>query len=165
MTASGVVGHLSGIRIAPGLRSRTAYAAGVRKAKPQGRLVTCSCGTQEDNVVTHRAALAEIDASVDIMYTLLNGGRQGAISACRDRGIAQIGNARDWAVAEPGVFVASSIADTGRLVYRCLDDIACGRLTRGDRSYRGRLTHTGSARRSHAVAWRRLEPDPRRAGR
>ncbi|MBL8377542.1 MAG: BMP family protein [Burkholderiales bacterium] len=132
MTKSGVVGHLSGIRIAPGLRGRAAYAAGVLTANPQARLVTCFCGTQEDNTVTHRAAIAEIDAGVDIMYTMLNGGRQGAIAACRERGIAQIGNVRDWTVAEPDVFVASAVADTGRLVYRWLEDIVCGRLTRGE---------------------------------
>ncbi|MBL8382694.1 MAG: BMP family protein [Burkholderiales bacterium] len=132
MTRSGVVGHLSGIRIAPGLRSRAAYAAGVRAANPQARLVTCFCGTQEDNAVTRRAADAEIDAGVDILYTMLNGGRQGAIEACRARGVAQIGNVRDWTTAEPDVFVASAIADTGRLVVAWLDDVVAGRLVRGE---------------------------------
>ncbi|MFN0163045.1 MAG: BMP family protein [Burkholderiales bacterium] len=132
MTESGVVGHLSGIRIAPGLRSRAAYAAGVQRANPQARLVTCFCGTQEDNAVTRRAAVAEIDAGVDIMYTMLNGGRQGAIDACRERGVAQIGNVRDWTAAEPDVFVASAVADTGRLVYKWLEDIVTGRLAHGE---------------------------------
>lgn len=117
MTRSGVVGHLSGIRIAPGLRSRAAYAAGVRKTNPQARLVTCFCGTQDDNAVSKRAALAEIDAGIDIMYTMLNTGRAGAIEACRERGILQIGNAGDWTRIHPDVFIASAIADTGRLVY------------------------------------------------
>ena len=117
MTRTGLVGHLSGIRIAPGLRSRAAYAAGVARTNPQARLVTCFCGTQDDSAVAKRAALTEIDANVDIMYTMLNSGRDGAIEACRERGIAQIGNACDWTQIDPDVFIASAIADTGRLVY------------------------------------------------
>lgn len=117
MTRTGIVGHLSGIRIPPGLRSRVAYAAGVRRTNPAARLMTCFCGTQDDNAVSKRAALAEIDAGIDILYTMLNTGRPGAIEACRERGVPQIGNARDWTQVDPQVFVASAIADTGRLVY------------------------------------------------
>jgi len=134
LTRSGVVGHLSGIRIPPGLRSRVAWAAGVRTTHPGARIITCFCGTQDDNAVSKRAALAEIDAGVDILYTMLNTGRSGAIEACRERGIRQIGNARDWTRVDPEVFVASAIADTGRLVYDWLvrvlaDPQAPGRLT------------------------------------
>jgi basic membrane protein A len=132
LTQSGVVGHLSGIRIAPGLRSRAAYAQGVRHTNSQARLVTCFCGTQEDNAITYRAALAEIDAGVDILYTMLNSGRRGAIDACRERGVRQIGNVRDWTLAEPDVFIASAIADTGRLVEAWVDDVMHGRLTHGE---------------------------------
>jgi basic membrane protein A len=132
MTRSGIVGHLSGIRIAPGLRSRAAYAQGVRETDPAVRLLTCFCGTQEDNTITHRHALAEIDAGADILYTMLNGGRIGAIDACRERGARQIGNVRDWTAVDPDVFVGSAIADTGRLVERWIDDIVAGRLVRGE---------------------------------
>lgn len=117
MTQSGVVGHLSGIRIPPGLRSRVAWAAGVRATNAQARIVTCFCGTQDDHEVARRVTLAEIDAGVDILYTMLNTGRSGAIDACRERGIVQIGNARDWTRVDPNVFIAAAIADTGRLVY------------------------------------------------
>ena len=134
LTRSGVVGHLSGIRIPPGLRSRVAWAAGVRATNPAARLVTCFCGTQDDNAVAKRVALAQIDAGVDVLYTMLNTGRVGAIEACRERGIAQIGNARDWTRVDPEVFIASAIADTGRLVHNWLtrvlaDPTAPGCLT------------------------------------
>ena len=132
LTRSGVVGHLSGIRIAPGLRSRAAYAAGVRHSNPNARLLTCFCGTQEDNAVTYRAAKAEIEAGVDVLYTMLNGGRRGAIDACRERRVAQIGNVRDWTMVEPDVFVASAIADTGRLVFSWVGDVIEGNLPTGE---------------------------------
>ena len=131
-TQSGTVGHLSGIRIAPGLRSRAAYAAGVRYANPQAKLLTCFCGTQEDNAVTYRAARAEIDAGADVIYTMLNGGRRGAIEACRESRIRQIGNVRDWTTVEPEVFIGAAIADTGRLVHTWIDDVLNARLIGGE---------------------------------
>ena len=132
LTQTGVVGHLSGIRIAPGLRSRAAYAEGVRHSNPKARLLTCFCGTQEDNAVTYRAAKAEIEAGVDVLYTMLNGGRTGAIDACREGHVAQIGNVRDWTIVEPDVFVASALADTGRLVVKWIEDVVGGRLASGE---------------------------------
>ena len=132
LTQSGTVGHLSGIRIAPGPRSRAAYAAGVRHGNPGARLLTCFCGTQEDNAVTYRAARAEIDAGADVIYTMLNGGRRGAIEACRERGVSQIGNVRDWTTVDPEVFVGAANADTGRLVHAWIDDVMNARLVDGE---------------------------------
>jgi basic membrane protein A len=132
LTRSGVVGHLSGIRIAPGLRSRAAYAHGVRHSNPSARLVTCFCGTQDDNQVAFRAALAEFDQGVDILYTMLNYGRTGSIEACRERRVPQIGNVRDWTIVHPDVFVASALADSGRLVEVWVDEILSGKLVGGE---------------------------------
>ena len=132
LTRSGVVGHLSGIRIAPGLRSRAAYAHGVRHANPSARLVTCFCGTQDDNQVAFRAALAELDQGADILYTMLNYGRTGSIDACRERRVPQIGNVRDWTTVHPDVFVASALADSGRLVEIWVDEILSGKLVHGE---------------------------------
>jgi basic membrane protein A len=132
LTRSGVVGHLSGIRIAPGLRSRAAYAHGVRHSNPSARLVTCFCGTQDDNQVSFRAASAEFDQGVDILYTMLNYGRSGSIDACRERRVPQIGNVRDWTTVHPDVFVASALADSGRLVEIWVDGILSGKLLSGE---------------------------------
>ncbi len=132
LTRSGTVGHLSGIRIAPGLRSRAAYAAGVRHANPSAKLLTCFCGTQEDNSVAYRAARAEIDAGADVIYTMLNGGRRGAIEACREGRIWQIGNVRDWTTVDPDVFIGAAVANTGRLVHTWIDDVLRGRLVAGE---------------------------------
>ena len=62
---------------------------------------------------------------------LENGRCDGAIDACRERRVARIGNVRDWTVVEPDVFVASAIADTGRLVYKWIEDMVEGRLVTG----------------------------------
>jgi basic membrane protein A len=96
LTRSGTVGHMSGIRVVPGLKGRAAFAHGLRASRPDARLLTNFSGNQDDTALARRIALAEVDAGADIIFTMLNAGRSGAIDACRERGIRQIGNVRDW---------------------------------------------------------------------
>jgi len=95
-TTTGIVGHMSGIRVVPGLKGRAAFANGIIHANPATRLLTNFSGNQDDNVLSKRVATAMIDARADIIFTMLNAGRTGAIEACRERGVKQIGNVRDW---------------------------------------------------------------------
>jgi basic membrane protein A len=126
LTKTGVVGHMSGIRVTPGLKARAAFADGVKTANPQARLLTNFSGTQDDNAVSKRIALAMIDAKVDHIYTMLNAGRTGAIEACRERGIKQLGNVRDWVAAMPDVFIGSAVADSGIAFFDAVRDYARG---------------------------------------
>lgn len=131
MTKTGVVGHMSGIRVAPGLKGRAGYAAGVAHVAPNVRLVTNFSGNQDDNVLSKRVAAAMIDAGADIIFTMLNAGRQGAIEACRDKGAQQIGNVVDWTAIVPEVFVASACADSGRALYQAIADKTGGTFKPG----------------------------------
>ncbi|MEM9393092.1 MAG: BMP family ABC transporter substrate-binding protein [Pseudomonadota bacterium] len=123
LTQSGIVAHLSGHRVPPGLKGRAAFAAGVAHADCSVDLLTSFCGTQDDGSVTYQWASAQIKAGADILFTMLNGAREGAARACREHGVWQIGNALDWVARDPGVFAASAIAriDTG--VYRAIADM------------------------------------------
>jgi len=128
LTQSGTVAHLSGHRVPPGLKGRAAFAAGVSHADPSVGVLTGFCGTQDDGEVTYRWASAQIAAGADILFTMLNGARAGAVRACREHGTRQIGNAMDWVAHDPDVFVASAIAriDTG--VYRAVQDMVRGHV-------------------------------------
>jgi basic membrane protein A len=130
-TRSGVVGHMSGIRVVPGLKGRAGYAAGVAFANPKAKLLTTFSGNQDDNALSKRVATAMIAAGADIIFTMLNAGRQGAVEACRDKGVAQIGNVVDWTAIAPDVFVASAVADSGRALFAAVADKAAGRFTPG----------------------------------
>uniref|UniRef100_UPI003569F506 BMP family ABC transporter substrate-binding protein n=1 Tax=Actibacterium sp. TaxID=1872125 RepID=UPI003569F506 len=110
LTRSGVVGHLSGHRVRPGLKGRAAFVAGVKHDAPEVKVLTGFCGTQDDSAVTRRWAEAEIAEGVDVIFTMLNDARRGAIEACRAGGARQIGNALDWVEKVPDVFVASALA-------------------------------------------------------
>ena len=124
LTKSNVVGHMSGLRVRPGLNARAAFAGGLASTNPRARLLTNFSGTQDDAAVAKRIALAQIDAGADLIFTMLNAGRAGAIEACRERGVKQIGNVRDWVAAMPDVFVASAVADAGVAVFRAGRDLS-----------------------------------------
>lgn len=58
---------------------------------------------------------------------MLDGGRPGAIAACRAAGIRGIGNVRDWTAEDP-VFLASAIADNGVAVEAAIAAFLSGRF-------------------------------------
>lgn len=130
-TRTGVVGHMSGIRVTPGLKGRAAYLNGVRHANPSVKVLTNFSGNQDDNALSRTVAAAMIAARADIIFTMLNTGRTGAIEACREGGARQIGNVRDWTLVVPEVFVASAIADVGRAVFNAAEEVAMSRFEGG----------------------------------
>lgn len=134
LTQSGVVGHISGIRVRPGLLGRAAYAAGVAAADPKVRLLTTFCGTQDDASIAERVAKAQIGAGADVIFTMLNAAMPGAIAACRFGAVRLIGNVRDWVAIDNQVFAASAMADVGLGVYRACRDFAQG-------AWRGKQVH------------------------
>lgn len=125
-TKTGTVGHLSGHRVPPGLKGRAAFVAGVAYADPDIRVLTGFCGTQDDSAVTQDWAAAEIAEGADIIFTMLNDARSGAIEACRKGGARQIGNALDWVATDPDVFVASAIARIDLGVKQAISDMVAG---------------------------------------
>lgn len=131
MTRTGIVGHMSGIRVRPGLKGRAGYAAGVRATNSQVKLLTNFSGNQDDNPLSRRIALAQIDAGADIIFTMLNAGRDGVSQACRDRNKRQIGNVIDWVNVDPAIFIGSAIADVGIGVYNAIRDMKNGRFSTG----------------------------------
>ncbi|MDQ8020848.1 MAG: BMP family protein [Moraxellaceae bacterium] len=145
LTKSNVVGHISGIRVVPGLKGRAAYAAGVKHTNPNARLLTNFCGTQDDVARAKQVALAEINAGADVIFTMLNAGRGGATQACREKGAKQIGNVRDWYPDAPDVFIASAIADVSLGAPQALGDILAGRFRPGSFNRIG-LENTGAVR-------------------
>lgn len=111
MTKSSVVGHISGIRVPPGLKGRGGFYNGLMHTKPDATFLTTFAGNQDDVALAGRAAQAEIDGGADIIFTMLNAGRQGASDAMRAAKVRQIGNVIDWTTVDPEVYVASALAD------------------------------------------------------
>lgn len=130
-TRTGVVGHMSGIRVRPGLKGRAGFAAGVRDTNPQVRLLTNFSGNQDDNALSKKIALAEINGGADVIFTMLNAGRNGVTEACRERRVRHIGNVIDWVGVDPQVFVASAIADVSMAAFEAIQDAQRGAFGAG----------------------------------
>ncbi|WP_049913012.1 BMP family protein [Halococcus thailandensis] len=113
LTESDVVGHISGIRVPPGLKGRAAYAAGVAHTNPDATLLTTFAGDQDDADLARRVAEAQIERSADTIFTMLNTGRSGAITAADEHGIDLFGNVGTWYPDHPETFVGSAVADVG----------------------------------------------------
>jgi basic membrane protein A len=126
LTETDVVGHISGIRVPPGLKGRGAFYHGLQHTNPDAKFLTIFAGDQDDNELSRRVATEEIDAGADVIFTMLNAGRTGAIEAMRERGVKQIGNVRDWYPDHPDVFVASAIADVSIPGLQAARDLAAG---------------------------------------
>jgi basic membrane protein A len=135
-TASGVVAHLSGERVAPGLRGRAAFAGGLGHAAPQARFLTRFTSDQHDAATAAEAVEAFADAGADLLFAMLDGAREGAIAACRARGVRQIGNVRDWTTDGP-VFAASAVADGAWACAQPIRDLAAGRFVAGSEHMMG----------------------------
>jgi basic membrane protein A and related proteins len=130
-TQTGIVAHLSGIRVRPGLKGRAAFAHGVRHANPRAAFLTCFCGHQDNDAVAETAARKLIGEGADRLFTMLNSGRSGAIAACKDLGCRQIGNVDDWTIRDPKVFIGSACADVGRGVELAIGDFMAGQFPAG----------------------------------
>jgi basic membrane protein A len=126
LTETGVVGHISGIRVRPGLVGRAAFYAGLMTTNPDATFLTTFSGDQDDADLNRAVAEAQIAQGADIIFTMLNAGRIGAIEACQAAGISQIGNVRDWHEVYPDVFVASAIANVSMAGLRAAQDVANG---------------------------------------
>ena len=64
-----------------------------------------------------------LDKGADIVFTMLNGARQGTIEACRKKNVSQIGNALNWCQMEPDVFIGSAIARIDLGVMQAIADM------------------------------------------
>lgn len=127
-TKTGVVGHMSGIRVTPGLKGRAGFVDGVRHANPDVKVLTNFSGNQDDNALSHKVASAMIAERADIIFTMLNAGRTGVTNACREKRAFQIGNVIDWTKVAPDVFVASAVANAGLGLFNAAADLTNGKF-------------------------------------
>lgn len=130
LTRTGTVAHLSGEKVKPGLKGRAAFIHGFQSAGGRAFLTTFT-GDQHDVDLTERYADALFDQGADVVFAMIDGGRAGLVRACQRRGVAHIGNVVDWVAKAPDEFIASAVADSGRLLAQIIDDAARGVLPLG----------------------------------
>ncbi|PWS34789.1 BMP family ABC transporter substrate-binding protein [Falsiroseomonas bella] len=122
-----IAAHLSGEPVPPGLRGRAGFAAGLRHARPDAQLLTGFCGNQHDPPLAEAWTRAQAAAGAAVQFAMLDGGRSGAIAACKETGMRAIGNVRDWTEEDP-VFLASAIAENGVTIEAAIAAFLAGRF-------------------------------------
>lgn len=131
LTRSGAVGHLAGARSIPAQHMRAGFFAGLTSVQPQARFLSTFTGSDDNAELARQVAVAQIDAGADVLFTMLGAGESGAIAACREHDVRQIGTVRDWVAAMPDAFVASAVADPGYAIYMAARDLR-DNLLKGD---------------------------------
>lgn len=132
LTQTGVVGHISGIRVTPGLKGRGGFYNGLMHTNPDAKFLTIFAGNQDDNELSERVAKAEMEQGADYIFTMLNAGRQGAIEAMRGTNTKQFGNVIDWTEIEPEIFAGSAIANVSIPIVEAVRDYVSGNWRGGD---------------------------------
>lgn len=126
-TQSDVVGHISGAWPKPGLIGRAAFYDGVKHVNPDAKFLTWFTGDLDNTDINAQAAAAEIASGADVIYTMLNAGRQGVIDEIKshDGQVRHIGNVSDWTQVDAS-FVGSAVADASVAILSAARDFTTG---------------------------------------
>ena len=111
-----------------GLKGRAAFAHGVRAVGNNCRLLTTFIGNQHDPERAYAVAHDLRHGGADIVFAMIDGGRDGVTQACRELDMRQIGNVLDWVERDPAVFLASAVADSGSCALQAIEDHADNRF-------------------------------------
>jgi basic membrane protein A len=126
-TRTDVVGHISGAWPQPGLIGRAAFYDGVKHVNPDAKFLTWFTGDLDNTDINAQAAAAEIGQGADVIYTMLNAGRQGVIDEIKshDGKVRHIGNVSDWTQVDTS-FVGSAVADASVAILNAARDFTTG---------------------------------------
>ncbi len=129
MSNAGRVGHLSGAWPQPGLNARAAFYNGLISIRPNAKFYSTFTGNLDDLEINKYAASRQLEQGVDVIYTMLNGGRAGATEVIKEKAADtyEIGNVIDW-TKEDDVFIGSAVADSSIAIYNAAKDFREGKL-------------------------------------
>lgn len=129
----GQIAHLSGDPVRPGLVGRAAFAQGVLLQSGEPLRHTGFNGNQHDVELAVRSSRYYADRGVRLIFTMMDGGREGVDAVCRERGLRQIANVRNWVETDPDLYWASAVADSGWAIEQAVQDFVHGSLALGAR--------------------------------
>jgi len=123
-TKSNVVGHISGAWPKPGLMGRGAFYDGLMYVNPKAKFITWFTGDLDSTEINKDAAKGEIKYGADVIYTMLNAGRQGVIDEVKSYNgkVRHIGNVSDWTQVDE-TFIGSAVADSSVAIYNAARDL------------------------------------------
>jgi basic membrane lipoprotein Med (substrate-binding protein (PBP1-ABC) superfamily) len=122
MSASNVFGSVGGYPIPEVNLLINAFRMGVREVNPDASFLNGFIGAWFDPARAKEAAMAQIDAGVDILF----GERIGTADAAQERGVKAIGSLIDYTPRYPGTVFANAIWNYGPTIEAIVADIQAG---------------------------------------
>lgn len=111
MTQTGIVGQIGGADVSEIHRGHAAFLIAAQKVNPDVRVLTSFIGDFNDLAGAKEAALSQIDAGADMLWTTGDGIGLAVISACTDRGLNCMGNVANVIEAAPETVIATYVYD------------------------------------------------------
>ena len=128
MTKSNVVGTVAAMAIPEVNRLSNAFCAGAKEVNPAVKCKFTFIGSFFDPPKAKEAAIAQIEAGVDVIYAE----RFGVIEAAAERGIPAIGNMSDQSELAPDTVVTSVVWDMWPTVKQVISLVQAGVFTAQD---------------------------------
>jgi basic membrane protein A len=140
MSKSGVVGAVAAMGIPEVNRLVNAFFVGAREANPNVKKKVAFIGSFFDPPKAKEAALAQIDAGVDVIYAE----RFGVIEAAKEKGILAISNMSDQSELAPDTVITGPIWDMYPTVQQAIKLVQAGVFTAMDYGDFSRMVKGGS---------------------
>jgi basic membrane protein A len=140
MSKSGIVGAVAAMGIPEVNRLVNAFFAGAREANPDVKKKVAFIGSFFDPPKAKEAALAQIEAGVDVIYAE----RFGVIEAAKEKGILAISNMSDQHELAPDTVVTGPIWDMYPTVQQAVKLVQAGVFTAMDYGDFSRMVKGGS---------------------
>ncbi len=128
LTETGVVGVVGGVPVPEVNRITNAFIMGAQAVNPGVEAKVSFINSWFDPAAAKEAALAQIDAGVDVLYAE----RFGVIEAAQEKGLIVVGNMSDQAELAPDTVVTSVTWNMGPTAAYIIDQVGGGTYTAQD---------------------------------
>lgn len=126
MTESNIIGQVGGADVAEIHRGHAAFMLAAQSVNPDVRVLTTFVGDFNDLAGAKEAALSQIDAGADILWTTGDGIGLAVINACTDRGLSCMGNVANVIQAAPETVLATYVYDWSPIFIQMMEETVAG---------------------------------------
>lgn len=128
MTESNVIGTVAAMDIPEVARLTNAFCAGAKEVNADAKCKVTFIGSFFDPPKAKEAALAQIDAGVDVIYAE----RFGVIEAAQEKGILAISNMSDQSELAPDTVITGPVWDMWPTIQAAIKQVQAGVYTAAD---------------------------------
>jgi basic membrane lipoprotein Med (substrate-binding protein (PBP1-ABC) superfamily) len=129
MSRSGTVGVIGGTELPPVKESFVAFENGVRRVKPNARVLTAFIGNWDDVSAGKEQALAQIASGADVIFQNADAAGLGVFQAARERsGVYVIGSNSNQNAVAPTVTLGSVVIDLPHAFYTVASEVKSGQF-------------------------------------